>query len=143
MFPYEVKFEYGVTKKAVRRALLKEAHDPKEGGWQHMCEVAVTEFDIWIGSLSPESHEDFWKRVGLEYSDVLYGGHCRLYDRNEGDRLGIQFRGGRSLDGDVSDEERRARMFEIIKQVGEALDLPFEKDVTVLEDGKFKRHKEL
>jgi hypothetical protein len=130
MFPYEVKFEYGVTKKAVRRALLKEAHDPKEGGWQHMCEVAVTEFDIWIGSLSPESHEDFWR-------------HCRLYDRNEGDRLGIQFRGGRSLDGDVSDEERRARMFEIIKQVGEALDLPFEKDVTVLEDGKFKRHKEL
>jgi hypothetical protein len=73
----------------------------------------------------------------------IFARHCRLYDRNEGDRLGIQFRGGRSLDGDVSDEERRARMFEIIKQVGEALDLPFEKDVTVLEDGKFKRHKEL
>ena len=144
MFPYEVKFEPGVSKEAVRKALLGENYDPNQGSWQEMCEVAVTEFDIWIGSLSPESHEDFWKRVGLEHSDIMYGGHCKMYDRDEGGILGIQFRCGGALDrGDVTWEERRTRMFEIIEQVGKTLDFPFEKDVTALEEGKLKRHKEV
>ena len=145
MFLYEVKFEQGVTKEAVRSALLGENHDPREGGWQHMCEVAVTEFDIWIGSLSPECHEDFWKRVGLERSDIMYGGHCRLYgrDEDEGGIVGIQFRSGGSLDDEIPYEEHRARMFEIIDQVGKVLNFNFEKEVTALEDGKLKRHKEL